>query len=472
MWTRMHSMTLRRLNPTAVLTGAFALSTLCFLSATAATMWTQHNIGRAALDIATIASPADKQVHNIRTDVRRLDVALALEIASARGGLPDVPSPRRIDELAERIDGRLETYLASPTFPREAALQSTVRNRWAALKQELAAVRSTARRGDSHDAFVTLTSRYRTAADAFDGALVQCVELNVSEAARRGAFISAQWTRARSVGIAMTGLSVLLTLGTAFLAIRLIRRQTRLLDQRATESMEFAGRVAHDVLSPLSPIRVFLDIARKQGLEHPAVARGLPIAHAALGRLTETVDALLAFAQAGAEAPPGVACAAAEVVQGVVHDQFVDAQHHGIVIELDRIPDVQVRCAPGALASILSNLLRNSIKYMGERPVRRIRLAARLEGRVVEFEVTDTGPGVPVQWRRSVFEPLVRIRPDAAPGIGLGLATVRRLVTGHGGRVRLDAGPEGGCRVRFTLPMVTPEAQRRSAPACTPAVTG
>jgi signal transduction histidine kinase len=399
-------------------------------------------------------------------------VALALEIGTRRGGETDVPSPQRINELVERIRGRLAIYLASPAFPREAALRPAVQERWVELLHELADVRAIARRGNSHEAFVTLTSRYRNAADAFDNALVQCVEMNVSEAARRGAFISAQWTRARSLGIALTALSVLLTLGTAFFAIRVIRRQTRLLDQRATESVEFAGRVAHDILSPLSPIRVFLDVARKQGLEHPAVARGLPIAHAALGRLTDTVDALLAFAQAGAEAPPGVVCDVAEVVQGVVHDQLSEAQREEIVIEVARSPDVRVRCAPGVLASVLSNLLRNSIKYMGEATVRRIHVGARLEGKSVEFEVRDTGPGIPPQWRKAVFEPLVRIRSDRAPGIGLGLATVNRLVTGHGGRVRLDTAPEGGCRFRFSLPLVTPEPQRASQPACAPAALG
>ena len=106
-------MTVRRLTPTVVLTGAFAISTLCFLSATAAAMWTQHNIGGAALEIATIASPADKQVHNIRTELRKLDVALALEVSGKR--VKCFCDGQLVHDVAYESDDRLKALYASAT---------------------------------------------------------------------------------------------------------------------------------------------------------------------------------------------------------------------------------------------------------------------------------------------------------------------------------------------------------------------
>jgi hypothetical protein len=79
------------------------------------------------------------------------------------------------------------------------------------------------------------------------------------------------------------------------------------------------------------------------------------------------------------------------------------------------------------LVSIVSNLVDNAIKYMGDVSVRQIVLRARRRGSKVRVEVVDTGPGIAKNLQQRIFEPHVRGGPTAAPGLGLGLATVRRL---------------------------------------------
>jgi signal transduction histidine kinase len=101
---------------------------------------------------------------------------------------------------------------------------------------------------------------------------------------------------------------------------------------------------------------------------------------------------------------------------------------------------------------------------MGDAPERRVRvLAERGDGRC-RIEVRDTGPGVPERDAARLFEPFARGR-TAAPGFGLGLSTVKRLVVAHRGRVGYeredDGGGGGGAETVFWLEL--PEAREPAA---------
>jgi signal transduction histidine kinase len=71
---------------------------------------------------------------------------------------------------------------------------------------------------------------------------------------------------------------------------------------------------------------------------------------------------------------------------------------------------------------------------------------------LVRIEVTDTGPGIPKEMENEVFRPFVRGRTTSRPGVGLGLATVKRIVEAYGGRVGVLSSDGGGSRFWFTLP--------------------
>jgi signal transduction histidine kinase len=70
----------------------------------------------------------------------------------------------------------------------------------------------------------------------------------------------------------------------------------------------------------------------------------------------------------------------------------------------------------------------------------------------VRIEVSDTGPGVPAELQARLFNPYVRAGSASIPGLGLGLATVRRLADAYGGEVGLDDNPGGGSRFWIELP--------------------
>jgi len=117
------------------------------------------------------------------------------------------------------------------------------------------------------------------------------------------------------------------------------------------------------------------------------------------------------------------------VLEDLVRDISPDAAQRGIEIDLQSVPPVMVASSPGVYLSLAGNLVRNAIKYMGDRPIRRVSVRVTLEGTAVRTEVIDTGPGIAAQNLASLFEAYFRIGADRGnEGLGLGLATVKKLV--------------------------------------------
>jgi signal transduction histidine kinase/purine-cytosine permease-like protein/CheY-like chemotaxis protein len=122
------------------------------------------------------------------------------------------------------------------------------------------------------------------------------------------------------------------------------------------------------------------------------------------------------------------------------------------------------------LRQILINLLSNALKFTEHG---KIGLAIRLPGQVMEFEITDTGPGIAPEHLERIFEPFERV-PAASgavvPGIGLGLTITKLLVQILGGRVTVTSTPGAGSvfRVQLRLPAVAYPAA--TAPAARPIV--
>jgi signal transduction histidine kinase len=104
------------------------------------------------------------------------------------------------------------------------------------------------------------------------------------------------------------------------------------------------------------------------------------------------------------------------------------------------------------VVSVVSNLVGNAIKYIGDGPERRILVRTSTWRGDVRIEVRDTGPGLPSGFESAAFEPYVRGSNDNRSGLGLGLATVKRIVESHGGAVGVESQPGKGCLFRVDLP--------------------
>jgi signal transduction histidine kinase len=205
----------------------------------------------------------------------------------------------------------------------------------------------------------------------------------------------------------------------------------------------FAGRVAHDILGPLSATRLAVGAVDSK-LQDPALKRTLERGSRGVDRVATIVDGLLRFARAGAQPEPGVVSSVAPVVQAIVADLEPVAQEAGVTLTLAPVPPCAIYGHAGVLSSIIENLVRNAVKYMGSRPERRVGVSVDPRDRFVRLEIEDSGPGIPPSLYDTIFDPHVRGRTNGKPGIGLGLATVKRIAESHGGKVgfrsRLDVG--------------------------------
>jgi signal transduction histidine kinase/DNA-binding response OmpR family regulator len=115
---------------------------------------------------------------------------------------------------------------------------------------------------------------------------------------------------------------------------------------------------------------------------------------------------------------------------------------------------LSVRADGTRLKQILMNLIGNAVKFTPEGG--KIELAAKRVGDLVRLEVRDSGPGIPPEEQKRIFEAFYRLTQNAkaAEGSGLGLAITQRLVELHGGQLGLDSQIGAGSCFYFTLPFV------------------
>jgi signal transduction histidine kinase len=128
-------------------------------------------------------------------------------------------------------------------------------------------------------------------------------------------------------------------------------------------------------------------------------------------------------------------------------------------IQHDKLPPLAIQ--PQALTQLFQNLLANAIKYRrpGVAPAIRITGRSQPAGRVIAVE--DNGIGIEPEWTERIFLPLQRRSELGAAGIGLGLATCKKIVTRAGGKIWVESKLGLGSTFYFSLPerpQILPEA--------------
>lgn len=265
--------------------------------------------------------------------------------------------------------------------------------------------------------------------------------------------------RATQAAAAVVGLGVVLSLLVALQVTRLLKRQEVTISEqmaelgrRNQELDSFASRVAHDLISPLSPLKGYLTLARRQS-EDVATQELLAQAESSTGRMSELVEALLRFCRAGK--PSEKSSAELDLaVTTILLEQSQAAAANGVELERHLAPHVLAMCPSTLLQSIAQNLLSNAVKYTTGRPAAKVIVRVSVDKGEAVLEVADNGPGMSVASRQLLFTPFFRA-PEARgrPGYGLGLATTKRLVEAHGGTIELQTEEGVGTRVTVRLPL-------------------
>jgi CheY-like chemotaxis protein/anti-sigma regulatory factor (Ser/Thr protein kinase) len=129
-------------------------------------------------------------------------------------------------------------------------------------------------------------------------------------------------------------------------------------------------------------------------------------------------------------------------------------------LSLQAEPGLNVRADATRFKQVLMNLVGNAIKFTPEGG--QIELAARLMDGKICVEVRDSGPGIPPEEQKRIFETFYRLRQSAksTEGTGLGLAITQRLVELHGGELSLESQLGQGSCFYFSLPIAPASRER------------
>ncbi len=216
--------------------------------------------------------------------------------------------------------------------------------------------------------------------------------------------------------------------------------------------MMLAG-IAHEVRNPLGGLELYAGLLRDALGGEPERLQEVARIEREIGYLKAVVNEFLDYAR---RPPLELGDVALRPLLDEVRELVSDGAPGAPAIAVDTpAAGVTVRADAGQLRRALLNLARNAVaaarsapNAAGERP--RVILAGRALGDgKVRVQVSDSGPGVPLALRETIFTPFFTTREK---GTGLGLAFVREIVRDHGSDVSVTDAPGGGASFQFDLP--------------------
>jgi PAS domain S-box-containing protein len=223
----------------------------------------------------------------------------------------------------------------------------------------------------------------------------------------------------------------------------------------------FSYSVSHDLRAPLRHVHGYVEMLRgaTAGQLSDKAQHYLTTITEASVEMGELIDDLLAFSRVGRAEIAGVSVELDTLVQDVIRGLEMAVKGRQIVWQIAPLPTVIGDAS--LLKQVLTNLIDNAIKYTRTRDPATIEIgcAGEEDGRVILF-VRDNGVGFDMQYADKLFGVFQRLhRPEEFEGTGIGLATVRRIVGRHGGRVWAEGALNTGATVYVTLEITPPSKE-------------
>jgi signal transduction histidine kinase len=242
--------------------------------------------------------------------------------------------------------------------------------------------------------------------------------------------------------------------------VRRLDAQAHELERSNSDLDRFAAMASHDLQEPLRMISSYVSLIRRH-LPTPRERRlddFLGFAEDGARRMQAMIRAFLDYARIGSEELRFRDLPFAEVVRAAM-DGLPAIHETTAEIEVRELP--QVHGDAVLLTQLMQNLIGNAIKYRAEGRHPRIVIAGEETPRECLLTVTDNGVGIASEDLERAFQLFNRLGTDRASGSGIGLATAKRIVDHHRGRIWVESVVGIGSTFAFTLP----RARSEPAPA-------
>ena len=415
----------------------------------------------------------------LRTSVREIQVALALETAGTRGYLltgDSVYARKHREARARRVRALNDLLVVTREFPEIPELHARTRALAAQLGPGDALLDSLFRGQISRAEYTQVRLPMQQAR----------LERVIATARELGNFVSDVAAarldaihREQNIGVIVIAFLVVVAgiasvmvarLGFAYRTLAERAHYARLESEAARAEAEQRSRdiermaasrarlvrgFTHDVKNPLGAAAGQLSLM-EDGVVPPH--EGMPRVKRSLHSALSLIDDLLQLARAefGEITVQRVPTDLGTLVQQAVEDVRAPAEAKGLWLQLD-IPDdlPRIETDPGRIRQILGNLLSNAVKYTVSGSVGvSVRTQQDEQGcTLASITVADTGPGLTAEQARSLFQEFHRLPSSAGTsGNGLGLAISKRIAEALGGDITVESAVNVGSNFRLVVP--------------------
>lgn len=230
-----------------------------------------------------------------------------------------------------------------------------------------------------------------------------------------------------------------------------VKKSAGELERSNAELEQFAYATSHDLKEPLLAIAVDLRLIQRQLKEaqNSDINRLISGAIDGANRMQVLISDFLSYSRVGNRGKPFAVTDCSDVLKRALMNLKVSLEKNNATVTHDELPEIYGDSSQ--LVQLFQNLIHNASKFHGAAPPR-IHVSAKRGERAWIFSVSDNGIGIPLDQVNKIFELFSRSHRDQYPGTGIGLATCKKIVEHHGGKIWVESTPGHGSIFFFSIP--------------------
>ncbi len=231
-----------------------------------------------------------------------------------------------------------------------------------------------------------------------------------------------------------------------------IELQNQQLENSNKELKQFAYIASHDLKEPLRMIGAYTSLLHRRYANKldEGAKEFMGFITEATTRMNSLLDDLLTYSKVGTQELQKEVVKMGEVVEIAMANLQLNIKQKQAKVNVGHLPQVNV--SRSQMGQLYQNLLSNALKFSNkEHP--QIWVDAQKNGKAFIFSVKDNGIGIAEEHQERIFEMFSRLHTrQEYEGTGIGLATCKKIVEQHGGKIWVESKPQKGCTFYFTIP--------------------